>query len=120
MKVLKAEVSYGLNTERKNNLPKDQYTVKKKTMFGAKYNYYTPVNDTRSFLDHMNSDHKPYVVAITVMFESPMKMFVQNQNYSAILFGSNDEETVKNVVRYEANFRWLDFGKLLPVSNKSE
>lgn len=87
-------------------------------MFGAKYNYYTPAEDNRSFLDHLDSEYKPYVVAITVLFESPMKMFVQNQNYSAILFGSNDEETVKNVIRFETNMRWLDFGKLLPVSNK--
>lgn len=47
-----------------------------------------------------------------------MKLFVQNQNYSAILFGSNDEENVKNVVRFEANVRWLDLFKVLPVSNK--
>ena len=44
-----------------------------------------------------------------------MKMYVQNQNYSAILFGSSDEEYVKNVVRFETNLRWLDFGKILPT-----
>lgn len=47
-----------------------------------------------------------------------MKMFVQNQNYSQILFGSNDQEKVKNVVKFEANVRWTDLLKVLPVDNK--
>jgi len=52
------------------------------------------------------------------MIESPMKMFVQNQNYSKILFGSDDRETVKNVVRFEANVQYWDLLKVLPVDNK--
>lgn len=92
--------------------------MSKKKLLGANYNYYKPTDDDRSFLDHMDSEHKPYVVAITVLFESPMKMYVQNQNFSAVLFGSSDEEHVKNVVRFETNLRWVDFGKLLPTSNK--
>jgi hypothetical protein len=54
------------------------------------------------------------------MIESPMKLFVQNQNYSAILFGSNDEELVKNVVRVETQVRWLDLFKVLPLENKPQ
>ena len=52
------------------------------------------------------------------MIESPMKLFVKNQNHSAVLFGSTDEEQVKNVVRFEAQVRWLDLFKILNVSNK--
>ena len=47
-----------------------------------------------------------------------MKLYVQNQNFSSILFGSNDEEKIKNVVRFEANLRWYDFMNLLPTPNK--
>jgi hypothetical protein len=47
-----------------------------------------------------------------------MKMFVLNQNHSSILFGSKDEEIVKNVVRFETQVRYLDFLKVLPVQNK--
>ena len=36
------------------------------------------------------------------------------------MFGSNDEEMVKNVVRFETNVRWLDIFKALPVENKKE
>jgi hypothetical protein len=35
------------------------------------------------------------------------------------LFGNDNEETVKNVVRFEANLRWYDFFNLLPVNNKN-
>lgn len=34
------------------------------------------------------------------------------------MFGSDDQETVKNVVRFEANMRWLDVFKILNVDNK--
>lgn len=47
-----------------------------------------------------------------MLIESPMKLFVQNQNYSKVLFGSNDGELVKNVVRFETQARWLDIFKL--------
>jgi len=36
------------------------------------------------------------------------------------LFGSTDEEIVKNVVRFETNVRWLDLMKVLPVNNKPQ
>ena len=63
-------------------------------------------------------DHRPYLVSLTCLIESPMKLYVQNQNYSSVLFGSNDEESIKNVVRFEANLRWFDFLNVLPVDNK--
>jgi len=69
--------------------------------------------------DHLDSNYKPYVIAATVVIESPMKLFVQNQNFSSILFGSADTEIVKNVVRFETQCRWLDIFKILPVENKA-
>ena len=48
-----------------------------------------------------------------------MKLYVQNQNYSSVLFGSTDEENVKNIVRFEANVKWYDLFKILPVNNKA-
>jgi hypothetical protein len=35
-----------------------------------------------------------------------------------VLFGSTDEERIKNVVRFETQCKWLDFLKVLPVDNK--
>jgi hypothetical protein len=34
------------------------------------------------------------------------------------LFGSNDPDTVKNVVRFECQVRYFDLWKVLPVENK--
>ena len=53
----------------------------------------------------MDADHNPYNVAITALIESPMKLFVQNQNYSKILLGNDNQETAKNVVRFETNLK---------------
>jgi len=47
-----------------------------------------------------------------------MKLYVLNQNCSQVLFGSDDDESIKNVVRFEANLRWFDFLNLMPVNNK--
>lgn len=47
-----------------------------------------------------------------------MKLFVFNQNHTSILFGNDSDESVKNVVKFEANLRWFDFFNLLPVDNK--
>lgn len=81
IKVLKVEVSHGINIERKLNKPKDQYTIKTSKMMGEQFNTYIlnkQGQDDRHFLDHLDSNHKPYVVALTLLIESPMKMYVQN------------------------------------------
>mmetsp|Transcript_36373 Transcript_36373/g.35263 ORF Transcript_36373/g.35263 Transcript_36373/m.35263 type:complete len:153 (+) Transcript_36373:500-958(+) len=120
VKVLKAEIHNGIDLERANNKPLDHYGVNKSSFLGTPLTTYVPKEpfDHRSAFDHIDSSHKPYVVALTLLVESPMKLFVQNQNYSSILFGSNDAEQVKNVVRVEAQMRWHDILKVLPVDNK--
>lgn len=37
-----------------------------------------------------------------------------------MLFGSTDTEMVKNVVKFEANVRWLDLFKILNTTNKPQ
>ena len=97
---------------------KSDYTVSKSSFLGAPTNYYVPSSDSRNVLDNLETSRRPYCIAVTVLIESPMKMFVQNQNYSKILFGSNYTELVKNVVRFEANVKWTDLFRVLPVDNK--
>ncbi len=120
IKLLKVEVSHGISVERGSNHPESEYNISKSTILGAPQTVYVPKNDQRHFLDHLDSNHRPYVVAATVLIESPMKLFVKNQNHSAVLFGSNDEEQVKNVVRFETQVRWLDLFKILPNANKPQ
>ena len=118
IKILKVEVSHGISVDRSQNKPASEYSITKTTLMGAPHQVYAPKNDTRHFLDHLDYTYKPYVVAATVLVESPMKLFVQNQNFSSVLFGSTDEELVKNVVRIETQVRWLDLFKILEVNNK--
>lgn len=120
IKVIKVELHHGIPIERQSILPVEKYTIKDSSLMMAPLKVYAPNDpfDNRSALDHLDYNHKPYVVALTLLIESPMKLYVQNQNYSSVLFGSNDEEMVKNVVRVEANCRWHDLFKILPVNNK--
>lgn len=57
-------------------------------------------------------------MAVTALIESPMKLFVMNQNYSKILLGNDNEELAKNVVRFEANLKWSELLDVLPIMNK--
>jgi hypothetical protein len=117
--ILNVELSHGLSVDRSENRTENDYEVSESTLMGAPLKVYTNKNgDTRSIFDSLNSDYKPYIVSVTALIHSPMKLYVWNQNRSKILFGSNDGEQVKNVVKFEANVRWLEFFKILPVSNK--
>jgi len=111
-------LSHGLSVDRAANGSADDWDKSESSIMGAPLTYYVPKNDTRSVFDNFDQGKKPYCIAVTALIESPMKLFVQNQNYSEILFGSNDRETVKNVVRFEANVYWTDLLKVLPVNNK--
>jgi hypothetical protein len=76
MKLLKVEVHNGISLHRSKNLPASEYNITKSSLFGATQTVYVPKNDTRSMWDHLDSNHKPYVIAATVLIESPMKLFV--------------------------------------------
>lgn len=69
-----------MNIERKENMPPSHYTIKKSKFMGATMNTYIPKGpyDTRSCLDHLDRDYKPYLVALTLLVESPMKLYVEN------------------------------------------
>lgn len=120
MQVLKVELYKGLEIERDKNLSKSQYNViKAPGILGAPYTKCIPKNDTSSWLDIIDTDKQPYVFAVTALIESPMKMFVYNQNRSAILFGNKDTSQYETtVMRFERKMRMGDFFHFLPVGGK--
>lgn len=118
MKLLKVEIHHGVSVDRSQNKPASEYHIQKTSLFGAPQTFYLPKNDTRHFLDNLDSNRKPYLIAATVLIESPMKLYVQNQNFSSVLFGSTDPESVKNIVRFEANVKWNDLFKIIGTNNK--
>jgi len=118
IKVLKTEIAHGLNVDRSANGLESDWSTSESSIMGAPCTYYSPKNDNRSVFDNFDQGRKPYCVAVTALIESPMKLFVQNQNYSKILFGSDDQEYAKNIVRFEANVYWTDLIQLFPTNNK--
>jgi len=118
IQVIKVEVDHGLSLQRDANMSLSDYQVTESSIMGAPIRYYVPKNDDREFIDGLNEDNRPYNVSVTCLVESPMKLYVENQNFSSVLFGSTDEELVKNVVRFEANVQWSDLLRQLPVNNK--
>ena len=118
IKLLKCELTHGLSVDRDQNGQAADWDVSHDTIMGAPVQYYTSKANPPSFWDNFDSGRKPYCIAMTCLIESPMKLYVQNQNYSKVLFGSTNQETVKNVVRFEANVFWSDMVNFLPVNNK--
>lgn len=118
IRVLKVEVNQGVSVNRDQNFAlKDYRVTQNHGIFGAKWTTYQ--SGRNHVLDILDVDeNRPYLVSLTCLVESPMKLYVLNQNHSSVLFGSEDSESVKNVVRFEANLRWFDFFNLLPVNNK--
>jgi len=60
---------------------------------------------------------KPFILATTMLVQSPMKMSVWNQNQSKE-FKLKDQEIYEYVVRFETQMNYSDFGWILPTQNK--
>ena len=119
IQVLKVEIIHGLSAERAANGNAEDWNKTKSSLLGAPCTYYTPKDDKRDLIDGLTLEHKPYNVAITALIDSPMKLFVQNQNYSKILLGNDNDELAKNVVRFETNLKWSELFDILPTANKA-
>ena len=81
IRILKAEVHQGLNLDRSQNLPLNAYNVTgNHSISGAPWRTYSSkTNDRRHFLDVLEADtHRNYLVQLTCVVESPMKLFVYN------------------------------------------
>ena len=119
IEILNVEVHHGLSVDRSENRPLEDYNITESTMHGAPMKLYTRASgDTRSIFDFLDIDYKPYLISVTALVHSPMKLYVWNQNKSKVLFGSDDKDQVKNVVKFEANVRWTELTKIAPVASK--
>lgn len=80
IELLNVEIHHGLNVTRASNMNKDQYEISSKgSWLGADYTHYKHLGgEEKSFWDILDYDKKPYLLAATVMVESPMKLFVFN------------------------------------------
>lgn len=60
---------------------------------------------------------KPFILATTMLVQSPMRMAVWNQNLSKE-FKVNENKTQDYVVRFETQMNYSDFFWILPTQNK--
>jgi hypothetical protein len=91
MTLLDVQVFKDLDIERDANLAsKDQYySVTQSSMFGANLHcFFKDQIDTIIDKNFMKADHKPYLLQVTMLVESPMKLYILNQNHSKVIFGS--------------------------------
>jgi hypothetical protein len=77
---IKVEAFNNISVERAaNNF--DCKVVSKSSLFGAPLTTYASAkSDARHAIwdNFLNPDHRPYVVAVTCLVESPMKLFIYN------------------------------------------
>ena len=82
IRVMKAEVHQNMSVYRdRNGQSASDYRISSNhNIFGAKWNTYSPASDDhRHVLDFLENDsHRPYLVSLTCLVESPMKLYVLN------------------------------------------
>jgi hypothetical protein len=76
IRVLDVSIHNGLDLTRSANGSQSDYTVSESSLMGAPTSYYVHNNDQRHMLDFLEESHKPWLVAVTTLIESPMKMYV--------------------------------------------
>ena len=68
--------------------------------------------------DHsLAQNQKPFILACTMLIQSPMRLAIFNQNLSKE-FKYRDEEVLDYVVRFETEMNYSDFTWILPTQNK--
>jgi len=113
-KVLRVEIYKNFNIDRQTNKALDNYNLSKiKTPLGPLIVAHEKGND-----HSLQKNPQPFILATTMLVQSPMKMAFFNQNLSKKLHGRPEEERINYVVRFESKFNYSDFGWILPTQNK--
>ena len=119
IEILDVELTHGLPLDAKDRLPREEYDVTEDTFLGAKCTTYSQKNGRKhGILDNLNTEYKPYVLTTTPLIQSPMKLFVWNQNRTAVLFGNQEPDLASNIVKFSVALRLNDFKSVLPIPNK--
>jgi hypothetical protein len=84
IRILKVEVNQNLSVNREQNAQsiKNYNVSNNHSIFGAPWKTFAPVDQTkdkRDAFDALSPDaHRPYLVSLTCLIESPMKLYVLN------------------------------------------
>jgi hypothetical protein len=113
-KVLRMEIYKNLKINRNSNMTFDKYKFSR---------IWTPLAPL-VLAKEIGSDHsiftdpKPFILATTMLVQTPMKMAVFNQNMTRKVHGRDEEEKINYVVRFETEMNYSDFAWILPTQNK--
>lgn len=113
-RILRVEIYKNLNLNRDFNREMNKYTFSKlPTPLGPLVIAYESGKDLS-----IVKNPKPFILATTMVVQSPMKMAFFNQNLTKKLHGRPEDEKINYVVRFESEFSYSDFGWILPTQNK--
>ncbi len=113
-KILRVEIYKNLSINRDSNKAYDQYKINKiPTPLGPLI-----VAQEKGVDQSIVKNPHPFILATTMLVQSPMKMAFFNQNLTKKLHGRPEEEKINYVVRFESQFNYSDFGWILPTQNK--
>ena len=114
-KILRLELFKNLKMNRFDNRPYKNYRFD-----FEKFNPLAPLcvatelgEDKTYFLND-----RPYILAATMLVETPMNVVIFNQNRSKKLYAGNEGKDNAYVVRFESEFNLNDLFWILPTQNK--
>ena len=114
-KILRLELFKNLKMNRFDNRPYKNYRFD-----FEKFNPLAPLcvatelgEDKTYFLND-----RPYILAATMLVETPMNVVILNQNRSKKLYAGNEGKDNAYVVRFESEFNLNDLFWILPTQNK--
>ena len=112
-KILRMEIYKNLSIDRSQNSEFSKYKFNKINLGLAPMVVANEVGVDNSLA--MNK--KPFILATTMLIQSPMRLAIFNQNLSKE-FKIKDKEVLDYVVRFETEMNYSDFGWILPSQNK--
>lgn len=114
-RILRTELYKNLYINRYENKPYQNYKFTTNyTPLGSMVVAKELNEDTNSFA----LNPKPFILATTMLIQSPMKMAILNQNMSKKIHGDEEEKVINYVVRFETQMNFSDFTWVLPTQNK--
>jgi len=119
LKILEVEAFKNIEIEREKNFNYNSELREGRLWgFGPQIFFAQPHNKNEDIIDWIQDDYKPYLVSVTVLFNSKMRLLLYNQDRTKILKGEKSEDTGKNIVKFEIKLKPWEFFRILPVDNK--
>lgn len=112
-KILRMEIFKNINIDRSLNTDFDQKSFSNFNMGLGNMVVANQKGEDYS----LAQNQKPFVLACTMLVQSPMRLAIFNQNLSKE-FKLRDEEVLDYVVRFETEMNYSDFTWILPTQNK--